>query len=87
MSGDTKSSPSKSISLGACPSADVNSPPFTIESSVLSSVGVNTPSSSNGINSTNAFSSGVSLMLNVAVEPSPLITSESFLLVLSSCVR
>ena len=52
-------SPSKTISLGACPSAEVNKPPFTIESKVLSSVGVNTPSSSKGINSTSAFSSGV----------------------------
>ena len=86
MSGVTNPSPSNNISLGACPSADLNRPPFTIESSVLSSVGVSTPSSSNGINSTNAFASGVSLIVNATVEPSPLITSPNFFLVLSSCV-
>ena len=75
------------MSLGACPNADVNNPPLTNVSSVLSSVGVSTPSSSNGMNSTNAFASGVSLIVNDTVEPSPLITSESFFLVLSSCVR
>ena len=74
------------MSLGAWPSADVNNPPLTIESSVLSSVGVSTPSSSNGMNSTSAPASGVSLIANLTVDPSPLMNSESFFLVLSSCV-
>ena len=64
----------------------MNKPPLTIDDIVLSSVGVSTPSSSKGINSTSAFASGVSLIVNATVEPSPLITSPNFFLVLSSCV-
>ena len=68
------------ISLGATPNTEPNNPPLTNESSVLSSVGVNTLSSSNGINSilsplpTTELSSGITV--NVLVEPSPLNTSE-----------
>ena len=86
MAGDKKSSPSNNISLGAVPIADPNRPPLTIESRVLSSVGVNTPSSSKGINSTNAPASGIEVSVNAVVEPSPLKISLRFFLVLSSDV-
>ena len=68
------------------PNADLNNPPVTNLSNVLSSVGVNTPSSSNGINSTSAFASGVVLKVNDVVDPSPLNTSSNFIRVLSSDV-
>ena len=74
------------MSLGACPNADPNNPPCTIESSVLSSVGVNTPSSSNGMNSTSAPASGIEVKVNAVVVPSPLNMSVNFFLVLSPCV-
>ena len=60
------------ISLGACPTADVNNPPLTIESRVLSSVGVSTPSSSKGMNSTKVPDAGAVVSVNVVVLPSPL---------------
>ena len=77
------------MSLGADPNADpyrpsfVNNPPLTIESNVLSSVGVSTPSSSAGMNSIKAFSFWLTLNSKVVVLPSPVKTSESFLRVLS----
>ena len=71
------------MSSGADPTADPNSPPLIIESSVLSSVGVNTPSSSNGMNSTNASVSGTEFNVNDVVDPSPLKNSDNFFLVLS----
>ena len=86
MSGVTNPSPSNSISLGADPSADPNSPPLIMLSSVLSSLGVNTPSSSNGMNSISASLSGTDAKVNAVVEPSPLNTSLLFSLVLSSLV-
>ena len=57
-----------------------------MESSVLSSVGVNTPSSSKGINSTNDPVSGTTDIVNAVVDPSPLNTPSNFFLVLSSAV-
>ena len=68
----TNPSPSVITSLAAVPNAVLNNPPDNNVSSVLSSVGVNTPSSSNGINSTKVPSAGAELKVNVVVEPSPL---------------
>ena len=74
------------ISLIDVPKADPNKPPLNKESSVLSSVGVNTPSSSNGINSTNALSGGKVLKVKDVSTPSPLNTSDNLFLVLSAVV-
>ena len=74
------------MSLGAVPNAEPKRPPLTIESSVLSSVGVSTPSSSKGINSTNEPASGIDVSVNAVVDPSPLNISLRFFLVLSSDV-
>ena len=82
-----KSSPSSKISLGADPNAEPKSPPLIIDSKVLSSVGVKTPSSSNGINSTNVPAAGIVPIVNDVVDPSPLNTSVLLTLVLSADVR
>ena len=72
VSGVIKASPSTKISDGAIPTADENNPPDIKVSSVLSSVGVRTLSSSNGINSTLTPAPGAAVNENVTVLPSPL---------------
>ena len=57
-----------------------------IVSRVLSSVGVSTPSSSKGMNSTNEPVSGIDVSVNAVVDPSPLNISDLFFLELSSDV-
>ena len=70
-----KASPSTRISDGAIPTADENNPPDIKVSSVLSSVGVNTLSSSKGINSTLTPAPGADASENTVVVPLPLNTS------------
>ena len=67
--------PSVIISEGAIPIAEPNNPPDKRVSSVRSSVGVNTLSSSKGINSTLTPLPGADENVNVVVDPSPRNTS------------